>query len=76
MEKINCQIIQYIYNKIHINNTNYILKIENNIKIEKKSKNLLTFRTGGAIMKSQTKKRKQKNKKKEVRTTENMNLIS
>lgn len=75
MEKINCQIIQYIYNKIHINNTNYILKIENNIKIEKKSKNLLTFRTGGAIMKSQTKKREQ-NKKKEVRTTENMNLIS
>lgn len=75
MEKINCQIIQYIYNKIHINNTNYILKIENNIKTEKKSKNLLTFRTDGAIMKSQTKKREQ-NKKKEVRTTENMNLIS
>ena len=72
---MNCQIIQYIYNKIHINNTNYILKIENNIKTEKKSKNLLTFRTDGAIMKSQTKKREQ-NKKKEVRTTENMNLIS
>lgn len=52
-----------------------MLKIENNIKTEKKSKNLLTFRTCRAIMKSQTKKRKQ-NKKKEVRTTENMNLVS